>query len=105
MNNEKDMFKEMVRMQKAFQDKFGYHRPITDWIAACTAELGELWEASNGRWWKKKQEPEEKKLEEFVDVLHFILGMIVDSNWTPEQIYEMYQAKLKVNYERQDRGY
>ena len=96
---------EMLMLQKAFQDKFNFHTPLHLIASAIMTEAGELWEASEGKWWSKKKHALEKKIEELVDVLHFFLAYCVEINISAEDLFDRYVQKLSTNYERQHKGY
>nr|DAF74743.1 MAG TPA: dUTPase [Caudoviricetes sp.] len=44
-------------------------------------------------------------LEEFVDMLHFVLNIALAMGFSGDDIYEAYVAKNIVNHKRQDNGY
>ncbi len=70
---------------------------------ALMVELAEVVEESKYKWWKNPTEIDEAKLhEEIVDVLHFFLGMAIDSGMTSQQLFDIYLAKNKENYDRQN---
>ena len=101
-----DIFKEMLRLQKEFQDKYGYTKVgLANWAAAMAAEAGELWGATGGKWWKKRINTPEEQLEELVDLWHFFMGFMLEAGITPEQFFEAYKKKLAENYRRQETGY
>lgn len=100
-----DKFKEMLKKQKAFQDKYGFKVALHQWAAAMAAEGLELWGGCGGKWWKKKQNTPEENLEEVADIMHFILGYMLEANVSVDALYEAYCKKLKENYARQERGY
>ena len=47
----------------------------------------------------------ESYVEELSDVLHYLIGILIYSGVTPEEMYEMYMKKGKVNIERINGGY
>ena len=78
-----------------------------EWVCkkalALMVELGEVVEEAKYKWWKNATEIDEAKLkEEIVDVLHFFLGMCIDSGMTSDELFEIYLKKNKENYERQN---
>lgn len=105
LSSVKCLLKEMLKMQKKFQDKFGFHPPLHLLASAMMHEGGEIWEASKGKWWSKKEFSREDRLEEVVDILHFWLAYCVEAGFTAEEIFEAYSKKLKENYRRQEEGY
>lgn len=56
-------------------------------------------------WSKKKAEPKEELLDEFVDILHFWLSVANVMKFTAEEIEQAYLKKNKENYKRQEEGY
>lgn len=102
---EDDMLKELLRLQKEFQDKYHYDPASWCWATAMGAECMELWAKSGGKWWKKKQTPRKERIEELVDVLHFFLGYMLCEKITAEELFEEYKVKLAENYHRQEQGY
>lgn len=44
-------------------------------------------------------------LEEFVDMIHFVLNIAIAMGFSADDIYEAYIAKNIVNHQRQDNGY
>lgn len=101
----KDKFEDMLKRQKEFQEKYGYHPALHLWASAMSAEAMELWSGCGGKWWKKKQTTPEENLEELVDLWHFMMGYMIDARITPDQFYEAYLKKLAENYRRQETGY
>lgn len=53
------------------------------------------------KFWKKgndaKQQDEEKALEEFTDVLHFLCAAARINGWTAEEVFKAYEAKYEKN--------
>ena len=92
-------------MQRKFQNRFDFHPQLKDISSAILHEGGELWEASQGKWWKKKVYSKEEKLEEIVDILHFWLLYCIEAGFTEKEIFGAYSSKLAENYRRQGRGY
>lgn len=57
--------------------------------------------------WSQDEKDEHYKaaLEEFVDMLHFVLNIALAMGFSGDDIYEAYVAKNIVNHKRQDNGY
>lgn len=57
--------------------------------------------------WSQDEKDEHYKaaLEEFVDMLHFVLNIALAMGFSGDDIYEAYVAKNIVNHKRQDSGY
>jgi NTP pyrophosphatase (non-canonical NTP hydrolase) len=96
---------EMLKLQKAFQDKFNFHPALHLVASAIMTEAGELWEASGGKWWSKKKQTNDKRKEELVDILHFFLMYCVEIDISVKELFDEYVKKLSINYERQFHGY
>lgn len=92
-------------MQRKFQNKFNFHPPLKDIASAILHEGGELWEASEGKWWSKKKHSRKHKLEELVDILHFWLVYCIEYGFMAEEIFDAYASKLAENYKRQRNDY
>ena len=80
---------------------------LTDTILACMVELGEY--ANETRcfkhWSKKEASEKEVRLEEYVDVLHFIFSIANQEKFTAEDIEKAYKSKYDENIRRQKEGY
>jgi dimeric dUTPase (all-alpha-NTP-PPase superfamily) len=77
-----------------------------EWIQkkslALINEVSELNCEVNYKWWKNKKELDYGKIkEELVDILHFLIGMCVDSGLTAEETYNIYLDKNRENHDRQ----
>jgi hypothetical protein len=99
-----DKFEEMLRKQKEFQDKYGFHPELKSCIIAMLMELGELAEASQGKWWSKKNHTHEERLVETVDIWHFFMIYLIQEGITADEFFEAYIKKLDENYRRQESG-
>lgn len=78
-----------------------------EWVCkkalALMVELGEVVDEAKYKWWKNNTEIDDAKLkEEIVDVLHFFLGMCIDAGMTSDELFDIYLAKNKENYDRQN---
>ena len=78
-----------------------------EWVCkkalALMVELGEVVEEAKYKWWKNAADIDDAKLkEEIVDVLHFFLGMCIDSGMTADELFDIYMKKNKENYDRQN---
>ena len=54
---------------------------------------------------EEKEEHYKAALEEFVDMLHFVLNIALAMGFSADAIYENYVSKNIVNHRRQDNGY
>jgi dimeric dUTPase (all-alpha-NTP-PPase superfamily) len=103
----------MFELQKGFQQKYKERFKFTKFLASI-ALLVESFELmlktpfkgdKNYKWWSKKPVPShEERVEELVDVWHFFMNYMIKEKIEPEELFKVYLAKLKVNYERQESG-
>jgi hypothetical protein len=108
-----DMFDFMFELQNGFQRKYKKRFKFTKFLAsiALLVESLELMLKTefkgkhNYKWWSKKEiPPHEQRVEELADVFHFFMLYMIKEKITPEELFKVYLAKLKVNYERQESG-
>lgn len=101
----------LFRMQKGLDAYIREKRNLDytkgEWVCkkalALMVELGEVVEEAKYKWWKNPTEIDDAKLkEEIVDVLHFFLGMCIDSGMTADELFDIYLKKNKENYDRQN---
>ncbi|NLJ80273.1 MAG: dUTPase [Firmicutes bacterium] len=107
---EKDMLKEIFRLQSKFDQAVVAHRGldftkevwIQKEILAIISELSEILDEVNFKWWKDPQELDQDRLkEEIVDLLHFFVSMCLKAEIGPEELYQAYLEKNKENFARQ----
>jgi hypothetical protein len=108
-----DMFDFVFELQNGFQQKYKERFKFTKFLSSI-ALLVESFELmlktpfkgdKSYKWWSKKPVPtREQRVEELVDVLHFFMLYMIKEKITPEELFKVYLAKLKVNYERQESG-
>ena len=101
----------LFRMQKGLDAYIREQRNLNytkgEWVCkkalALMVELGEVVEEAKYKWWKNSAEIDDGKLkEEIVDVLHFFLGICIDSGMTSDELFDIYIKKNKENYDRQN---
>lgn len=110
--DEMDKLDRIFHMQKSFQEELIKkrhleHITMEEWLQmqtlAIVAELAEVLDESNYRWWKTKKPLDEAQIkEEIIDVLHFVLSMCVAAGMDSDEIYSVYMAKNKENFDRQN---
>lgn len=100
-----DMLKTILKLQREFQNKWGFHPHLKDICSAMAAEAMELWAISGGKWWSKKKHSKEKQVEELVDILHFFLTYMVERDISAQELFIAYKQKLAINHQRQVEGY
>ena len=105
-----DRLEEIFAMQRALDQDIQSRRKLDftpeEWIQkdvlAITAELGELLSEVNFKWWKNPKPVNEAAVkEELIDVLHFFVSMCLRAGMSAEEMYELYMAKNKENFDRQ----
>jgi len=57
------------------------------------------------KWWKKSEINEQNAKVEIVDELHFLISKCLVLGMTAEELYDLYQKKLNLNFKRQNEGY
>lgn len=108
---QKDKLETIFAMQHAFDSELIEKRGLEDitpeqWIQketlAMLSELAELLDEVNFKWWKNPKEVNEQAVkEELVDILHFFVSMCLKMGMTAEELCQMYLAKNKENFDRQ----
>jgi dimeric dUTPase (all-alpha-NTP-PPase superfamily) len=114
--------KELLTMQKAF-DRYlaakhigkSSNEKLDNWnrsaldkkLLALSVEVGELANATRcfKYWSTKEDEGKERMLDEYADVLHFLLSVANSLQFTSEDIEHAYIRKHSENYRRQAEGY
>ncbi len=120
-----DKLSVMFEMQKALQKRLGkdpdnmsfkdrVHEITLQW-RNINCEMAELLERLPFKEWKKytpaqlkdfqTDEEELETLFEYIDVLHFVMNVGIYLRMDPRMIFNLYVAKNKENFARQDRGY
>lgn len=78
-----DHLEEMLKLQHNFNLSLDrdYLDHNYDWQAAILVEVGELLEAEGYQWWKKTEVDTEGIGIELVDILHFVLSFMIQTNY------------------------
>ncbi|NQY33248.1 MAG: dUTP diphosphatase [Coraliomargarita sp.] len=111
-----DKLEEIFAQQDALNKRIGVNTDnMTDeekaqWVLnytrAMQQEIAELIDSVPWKWWAKYQEFDEQNAKvEVVDLFHFLISIAQVLGMTPEDVYEAYVKKNKVNHNRQDSGY
>ena len=87
-------------------DKMGQAR-LKDFAWRITEELGEAMNCLKNKPWKQTQMSTdvEHYQEEVADALHFFIELCILSGLGPDELFDMYMAKSKVNEFRQESQY
>lgn len=101
------LFRMQAGLDRYIREKRGLDYSKGEWICkkalALIVELGEVVDEARYKWWKNNADIDPAALkEEIVDVLHFFLGMCIDSGMTSDELFEIYLKKNKENYDRQN---
>ena len=101
------LFRMQAGLDSYIREKRNLDYSRGEWVCkkalALMVELGEVVDEAHYKWWKNYGDIDEAKLkEEIVDVLHFFLGMCIDSGMTSDELFEIYLKKNKENYDRQN---
>ena len=106
-----DKLETIFTMQEALNRDIAERRDLhftkQEWIQknilATVSELAEVLDEAQFKWWKNEKPIDERKLkEELVDVLHFFVSMCLRAGFTADELYEVYAAKNKENFDRQN---
>lgn len=101
------LFEMQAGLDGYIREKRGLNYSKGEWVCkkamALMVELGEVVSEAQYKWWKNYSDIDEAALkEEIVDVLHFFLGMCIDSGMTADELFDIYLKKNKENYDRQN---
>lgn len=114
---ERDMLKEMFRMQTELNKRIGVGTPdtmteeeqqrwILNYCRAMTQEIAELTDSIPWKWWAKYQTFDIQNARvEVVDLFHFLISAAEILGMSADDVFNYYEAKNKVNFQRQDSGY
>jgi dimeric dUTPase (all-alpha-NTP-PPase superfamily) len=115
--SERDMLKEMFRMQTELNKRIGVGTPdtmteeeqqrwILNYCRAMTQEIAELTDSVPWKWWAKYQKFDIQNARvEVVDLFHFLISAAEILGMSADDVFNYYEAKNKVNFQRQDSGY
>jgi NTP pyrophosphatase (non-canonical NTP hydrolase) len=71
-------------------------------VLAMIAELGELLDEVNYKWWKNAKGLDRQAIvEELVDVFHFFIGACIRAGLSPDEFFQSYCRKNQENWNRQ----
>jgi dimeric dUTPase (all-alpha-NTP-PPase superfamily) len=111
-----DKLEGIFRLQEALNRRIGVDtQNMTDeqrqqWVLnycrAMTQEVAELTDSVPWKWWAKYQKFDKQNARvEVIDLLHFLISIAQVLGMTPDDFYDAYAKKHKINLERQDSGY
>lgn len=100
----------IFQMQQSLNDDIEARRGLSftraEWmqkeVLAMISELSEVLDEVSFKWWKNPAPINDASLKgELVDVLHFFVSMCLKSGMTAEELFTLYQAKNRENFDRQ----
>lgn len=106
-----DKLETIFEMQAALDRYIAENRGLDftpeEWVQkkclAMMSEIGELLAEVNFKWWKNPKQLDYHAIkEEMVDILHFLVGMSVNVGMSAQEMFDIYYAKNKENYDRQN---
>jgi len=106
-----DKLDKIFSLQSFLDEKIALERNLNfskeEWIQkevlAMISELSEVLDEVNFKWWKNKQEINDKQLkEEIVDLLHFLISMALKAGMSSDEIFNIYMEKNAENIKRQE---
>jgi dimeric dUTPase (all-alpha-NTP-PPase superfamily) len=111
-----DRFEEIFRMQDELNRRIGVVLPpqgedekakwILNYTRAMQQELAELVDSVPWKWWAKYQKFDEQNARvEVVDLFHFLISLAQTLGMSPDDVFQAYVKKNKVNVQRQESGY
>lgn len=111
-----DKFDEIFRLQAELNNRIGVKLEglteegkaqwVLNYTRAMQQEMAELIDSMPWKWWAKYQKFDEQNAKvEIVDLFHFLVSLAQVMGMTPDDVYQAYLKKNKVNHERQASGY
>ena len=106
-----DKLDTIFMMQNSFDSELEQRRNLNftqqEWIQkqtlAMISELSEILDEVNFKWWKNPKVVDADAVKgELVDILHFFTGMCLKMGMTSQELFELYLAKNKENFDRQN---
>jgi len=114
--NQPDKLDEIFQLQQQLNLRIGVdtahmtdedrQKWVLNYCRAVTQETAELTDSVPWKWWAKYQTFDKQNARvEVVDLLHFLISLAQVLEMSPQDIYDAYTKKHKVNLARQDSGY
>ena len=111
-----DKLDEIFEQQKALNNRIGVKTEdmsvedkaqwVLNYTRAMQQEIAELIDSVPWKWWAKYQEFDEQNAKvEVVDLFHFLISIAQVLGMSPDDVYQAYVKKNKVNHNRQESGY
>ena len=111
-----DKLDKIFEQQKALNNRIGVNTEemsaedkaqwVLNYTRAMQQEIAELIDSVPWKWWAIYQEFDEQNAKvEVVDLFHFLISIAQVLGMSPEDVYQAYVKKNKVNHNRQESGY
>lgn len=112
-----DKFETMLKLQSELAAKYGVkirsidtkagQQEIKDKVFCCVEELFEMTNTLKNRAWAKTEVPVDRGhfQDELADAMAFFFEVLILSNMSPDELFEIYLKKMKVNEFRQRSNY
>lgn len=79
---------------------------VLNYTRALQQETAELIDSVPWKWWAKYQAFDQQNARvEVVDLFHFLVSLAQVLGMSPQDVYDAYAKKNKVNHQRQETGY
>ena len=112
-NNLKDLNGNLLEMKAIFDavenDALKVNDLPNQWLRnyskAMNEEVIELDEELLWKWWSKDKIDLQNIRVELIDILHFLVSAMICAGLTADKVFDVYQQKHTVNFNRQDTGY
>jgi len=101
-----DMFLKQTNLQEKLGNDVNSQAFINEMILCTVDELMEALRETPWKSWKKNQELHTEKFkEEIIDIWHFIINLSLASGMGPQEVYDRFINKNKINIKRQEDNY
>ncbi len=111
-----DKLEEIFRLQEQLNQRIGVDTAhmteeqrqqwVLNYCRAMSQEIAELTDSVPWKWWAKYQKFDKQNARvEVIDLLHFLISIAQVLEMAPEDFFDAYTKKHKVNFARQDSGY
>ena len=111
-----DKLEEIFRLQEQLNKRIGVDTAhmteeqrqqwVLNYCRALSQEIAELTDSVPWKWWAKYQKFDKQNARvEVIDLLHFLISIAQVLEMTPDDFFDAYTKKHKVNFARQDSGY
>jgi dimeric dUTPase (all-alpha-NTP-PPase superfamily) len=111
-----DKLEEIFRLQETLNKRIGVdtanmtdderQKWMLNYCRAMSQEIAELTDSVPWKWWAKYQKFDKQNARvEVVDLLHFLISLAQVLEMTPDDVFDAYTKKHRVNLARQATGY